>query len=172
MRSVSNFFWNDQCELVFQKIFTKTNRFTSLGNKSPRNCFLYRFYEKSAHTDGFKKSCWPISLRLKHVKSLVSARSCCCLCVTRLLQRVVMLVVTSCCRRCSCIRMRIGRLIHGGGSMKGDPWKVQDQYQASGIRDQQATQHSNSDKTQPYCHKGSRNTLIYFRTLDCNWIPP
>ena len=56
--------------------------------------------------------------------------------------------------------------------MKGDPWKVQDQYQASWIRDQQATQHSNSDKTQPHCHKGLRNTFIYQTTLNCNWILP
>ena len=33
--------------------------------------FLGRLYEKLAHTDGFKKSCWPFSLGLEHLKSVV-----------------------------------------------------------------------------------------------------
>ena len=40
---VRNFFWNDQSELTFYKIFTKTNKFTSLVKKSLRK-FLWTIF--------------------------------------------------------------------------------------------------------------------------------
>ena len=45
VRSVSNFVWNHQCELIFHKIFTKTNRFTSLVTKSLRIFFWTTFLD-------------------------------------------------------------------------------------------------------------------------------
>ena len=45
VRSVSNFFWNHQFELIFHKFFPKTNRFSSLVTKPLRKFFLEDIFQ-------------------------------------------------------------------------------------------------------------------------------
>ena len=45
VRSVSNYFWNHQFELIFLKIFPKTNMFSSLVTKPLRKFFLKDIFQ-------------------------------------------------------------------------------------------------------------------------------
>ena len=46
VRSVRHFFWNHQFELIFNKFFPKTNRFSSLVTKSLRKFFLEDIFQR------------------------------------------------------------------------------------------------------------------------------
>ena len=45
VRSISNFFWNHQFELIFHKYFPKTNRFASLVTKPLGKIFLEDIFQ-------------------------------------------------------------------------------------------------------------------------------